>query len=145
MLLFFDERIPARVTFAMRALHMGSTDPRPAGLPASVDQDLATEAKARAAIFVTYDLDFTSTPLFAAMAKEGICVVSPAAEEGGPGHDRGDHHPNFRRWPDLCGKGADHRQLQQRGCRAPTLRDLPYNAPPATAPVDQQLTLELPS
>lgn len=146
MLLFFDECIPARVTFAMRALHIGSTDVRRAGLRGIGDEDLAKECKARGAIFVTYDLDFTSTPLFAAMAKEGICVVLIRRPKKADLAMTGEIIiRNFRRWPDLCGREPTIVSCNSRGCRARHLRDLPYNVRPPLPPVDQQLTLELPS
>jgi predicted nuclease of predicted toxin-antitoxin system len=144
-LLFFDECIPSRVTFAMRALYIGSTDVRRVGLRGASDEDLASECKKRGAIFVTYDFDFTSTPLFAAMAKEGICVVLIRRPKGADLAITAEIVVrNFRRWPDLCGHEPTIISCSVRGCRARQLRDLPYNVRPPLPPIDEQLHIEFP-
>jgi hypothetical protein len=145
-LLFFDECIPARVTFAMRALYIGSTDVRRAGLRGASDEVLASECKKLGAIFVTYDFDFTSTPLFAAMATEGICAVLLRRPK------RADLAitaeiivRNFRRWPDLCGHEPTIISCTVRGCRARPLRELPYNMRPPIPAIDEQLRIDFPA
>ncbi len=75
-MLFFDECIPEEVTAALRLLLVPVTDVRIEELQGRDDADIVAAAKARNAIFVTYDMDFTTTrPLVAAMAKAGVCVV----------------------------------------------------------------------
>lgn len=143
MLLFFDECIPARITFAMRALRIGCTDVRREGLAGTTDEQLATECKARRAIFVTYDFDFTSTPLFAAMAKEGICVILIRRPKKADMAITAEIIiRNFRRWPDLCGREPTIISCGIRGCRAKPLRELPYNVRPPLPAIDQQMRLE---
>jgi predicted nuclease of predicted toxin-antitoxin system len=145
LLLFFDECIPARVTFAMRALYIGSTDVRRAGLRSLADEALAAECKRRGAIFVTYDFDFTSQPLFAAMAKEGICVVLIRLPKKADLAITGEIViRNFRKWSEMCGREPAIISCSTRGCRPKRLRDLPYTVRPALPPVDQQLRLEFP-
>ncbi len=52
------------------------TDVRLESLQGHDDTEVVAAAKAMDAIFVTYDMDFTTTrPLVAAMAKAGVCVV----------------------------------------------------------------------
>jgi predicted nuclease of predicted toxin-antitoxin system len=145
VLLFFDECIAPRVTFAMRALHISSTDVRRAGLRGATDEQLAAECRLRRAIFVTYDLGFTSAPLFAAMAKEGICVVLIRRPKGADLAITAEIIVrNFRRWPDLCGHEPTIISCSTRGCRPRRLSELPYKVRPPLPPVDTQLRLELP-
>jgi predicted nuclease of predicted toxin-antitoxin system len=144
LLLFFDECIPPRVTFAVRALYIGSTDVRRAGLRGISDTDLAAECKARGAIFVTYDLDFTSTPLFAAMAEQGICVVLIRLPKKADLAITGEIIlRNFRKWPEMCGHEPTIISCSTRGCRPKRLHDLPYNVRPPLPAIDQQLRLDL--
>jgi predicted nuclease of predicted toxin-antitoxin system len=145
LLLFFDECIPPRVTFAMRALRIGCTDVRRAGLRSLEDEALAAECKARGAIFVTYDFDFTSKPLFAAMAREGICVVLIRLPKKADLAITGEIIlRNFRKWPEMCGHEPTIISCSTRGCRPKPLRELPYNVRPALPPVDQQLRISFP-
>jgi hypothetical protein len=107
--------------------------------------NLAIECRKLGAIFVTYDFDFTSTPLFAAMARERICVVLIRRPK------RADMATtaeiiirNFRRWPDLCGKEPTIVSCSIRGCRARRLKDLPYNVRPVLPESDEPLLLQYP-
>lgn len=111
----------------------------------ATDEQLALECKKHGAIFVTYDLDFTSTPLFAAMAKEGICVVLIRRPKGADLPITAEIIVrNFRRWPDLCGHEPTIISCNIRGCRAKRLRDLPYRVRPPLPPIDEQLTISFP-
>lgn len=143
-MLFFDENISARVTFVMRALFVPSSDVRRLGRHRASDADLVRETKRLNAIFVTYDLDFTSKPLFAAMAKEGICVVLIRRPKGADLAKTAEIIlRNYRKWPDLCGKEPAIISCSIRGNRLMRLRDLPFKVRPPVEPPDVQLRFDI--
>lgn len=134
-MLLLDECIPDEVVHALNILRVPSRDIRGLGLRGAEDADLARRAKAMDAIFVTYDLDFTTQPaLLAAMAAEGVCVVMlRRSKVKGPSRDHDAQESmmlilrHFREeWPRLCTGGAAIISCNVRGSRARKLSEHPW-------------------
>ena len=129
-MLLFDECIPAEVCHAVRILEIASTDVRREGLVGAGDKPLVAVAKRLGAIFVTYDLDFTSLPLYAAMAAEGVCVVlirRPRLAD--LAHTAEIILRNMRQWPTDCADAPTIISCNLRGCRVRRVAEIPAVSP----------------
>jgi predicted nuclease of predicted toxin-antitoxin system len=126
-LLLFDECIPEEVCSAIRVLQVPSTDVRAESLVGATDEHLVGVARRLSAIFVTYDLDFTTRPIYAAMVKQGVCVVLLRRPKGADLATTAEMILRFmRQWPDDCASEAVIISCTTRGCRVRKLSDLPY-------------------
>lgn len=111
----------------MWTLGVAGTDVRREKLRGASDSQLVSATKRLGAIFVTYDLDFTSKPLFAAMAREGICVVLIRRPKGADlAHTAEIILRNMRRWPSQCGELPTIISCSLQGCRSRPVADLPW-------------------
>jgi predicted nuclease of predicted toxin-antitoxin system len=135
-MLFFDECIPEKVCAAIRLLDIPSTDVREQGLRGAEDECLPAAALRLGAIFVTYDLDFTTRPLFAALASAGICVVLIRRSKGADLAEVAEVVLRYRRqWVKSCGAEPTVVSCSLRGgCRARRVADLPYRVRPPVPP-----------
>jgi hypothetical protein len=91
------------------------------------DQDLPAIAKTEGAIFVTYDLDFTTSVILAEMAKAGVCVVMirrPKAADFA--HTAEIILRNMRNWSKMCGSEPTIISCGLRGCRPRAVSSLPH-------------------
>lgn len=126
-MLLFDECIQEPICAAMKTLGVESTDVRTEGLQRSKDDQLVAVAKRLGAIFVTYDLDFTSQALTAAMAREGICAVMIRRPKNSDYALVAEIILRYMRgWPELCGTGSVVISCNIRGSRARAIADLPW-------------------
>ncbi|MFN8521126.1 MAG: DUF5615 family PIN-like protein [Chloroflexota bacterium] len=140
-MLLLDECIPVVVVKALALLEVPFEDVRALGLRGVDDQALAHRAQQAGAIFVTYDLDFTTQrALLAAMAAVGVCVVMiRRSKVRGASHVRHGQETamlilrHFREdWPRSCGHEAVVISCSVRGNRARTLSSLPWYRRPSS-------------
>ena len=111
----------------MRVLAVPSTDVRTESLQGATDTHLVSVAHRLRAIFVTFDLDYTTRPLYAAMVRHGVCVVLLRRPRGADLATVAEMILRFmRQWPGQCAEEAAIISCNTRGCRARPLRDLPY-------------------
>lgn len=84
-------------------------------------------AKAEGAIFVTYDLDFTTPALLAEMARQGVCVVMIRRPKKADLAQTAEIILRYMRgWPDLCGPEPTIISCGLRGSRARRVASLPH-------------------
>lgn len=131
-MILLDECIQNEICAAMRLLDIGATDVRHEGLQGTDDADLVAAAKRLDAVFVTYDLDFTTRPLFAAMAAAGICVVLIRRSKLWDYAEVAEAILRYRRqWLEQCGDQPTIISCSLRnGCRARRVSELPYHVRP---------------
>jgi predicted nuclease of predicted toxin-antitoxin system len=126
-MLLFDECIPAEVICALKTLEVASTDVRALGGHRTADKKLVAVAKKLSAIFVTFDLDFTTAPLLEAMAREGVCVVMIRRPKGADLAQIAEiilRH--MRTWSALCGDEPTIISCNHRQSRARPVASLPH-------------------
>ena len=128
-MILLDECIQEEICAALRLLDIGATDVRYEQLQGSSDKDLVAATRRLRAIFVTYDLDFTTRPLVAAMSEEGICVVLIRRSKDADLAEVAEAILRYRKqWPDQCGTEPTIISCSlRRGCRPRRVSDLPYH------------------
>jgi uncharacterized protein DUF5615 len=125
--LLLDECIPPRVIEALKLLDVACLSVRERSGYRTPDKDLVAVAKRESAIFVTYDLDFTTAPLLAEMAREGVCVVMiRRPKKADPAHTAEMILRWMRVWPGLCGDKPTIISCGMRGSRARLVSSLPH-------------------
>ena len=91
------------------------------------DEDLPAVAKSQGAIFVTYDMGFTTTVLLAEMAKAGVCVVMIRRPKAADlAHTAEIILKHRRTWPSLCGAEPTIISSNLRSSRARLVSSLPH-------------------
>jgi hypothetical protein len=130
-MLLLDQCLEPAVTAALRTLGLDVTDTRLLGVPRATDEDLVSIARDLSAVFVTYDSDFTTTALLAAMAAAGVCVVRIRRPSGAPVFETAAiilrHH---RDWLASMGEPAIISCTFKGGCRIRLIADLPFVVDP---------------
>lgn len=126
-MLLFDECIPSEVVDAIALLEVPSRSVRGLGGHRTPDHELPAMAKAEGAIFVTYDLDFTTPVILAEMAKAGVCVVMIRRPKGADlAHTAEIILRYMRGWPAMCGTAPTIISCGLKGCRPRLVSTLPH-------------------
>jgi predicted nuclease of predicted toxin-antitoxin system len=131
--LLFDECIPPAVVQALQLLEVECKDLRELRRQRTPDGEVVAIAKAESAVFVTYDLDFTTPALLAEMARQGVCVVMIRRPKGADLAQAAEIIlRQMRSWRALCGDEPTIISAGMRSSRARAVSSLPHmksNAP----------------
>lgn len=131
-MLLFDECIPPAVVEAMTSLEVECRSVGGLGRHRTPDEELPAVAKAEGAIFVTYDMGFTTSVILAEMAKEGACVVMiRRPKRADLAHTAEIILRNMRNWAAMCGSEPVIISCTVRGCRPRRVASLPHLRPPS--------------
>lgn len=126
-MLLFDECIPPALVKALQLLEVDCKDLRELRRQRTPDGEIVAIAKAEGAVFVTYDLDFTTPALLAEMARQGVCVVMIRRPKGADLARVAEIIlRQMRSWPGLCGGEPTIISSGIKGSRARLVSSLPH-------------------
>lgn len=126
-MILFDECIPPAVVEAIKLLEVACESVGGVGRHRTDDEDLPALARSLNAVFVTYDLDFTTPVVLAEMAKAGVCAVMIRRPKGADlAHTAEIILRNMRNWESMCGSQPTIISCGVRGCRPRPVATLPH-------------------
>jgi hypothetical protein len=126
----FDECIPPEVVTALATLGLPVQSVQGLGAHRTIDEELPAIARKLDAIFVTYDLDFTTQVVLAAMARAGVCAVMIRRPKGADLADTAEIILKHRKaWPGQCGDEPSIISCNLSRSRRRALSSLPHLEP----------------